>query len=138
MRRSNGSELLVTLFASLTCCSCATIISGTHQHVTFYSSPPGATVRVEGYPEVGTPGSLELARKHPHQAMIHKDGYRDETVPIECGLNIVSLGNMVFLVFGIPGLLIDGADGAMGELKPSRVSVTLQPSSPEAPPGDGN
>jgi hypothetical protein len=53
-------------------------------------------------------------------------------------LNIVSLGNAVFVPVGILGLLIDGADGAMGELKPSKVSLTLQPSSPEAPPGDGN
>lgn len=136
MRRSSRSALVAALFASLTCCSCATIISGTHQHVTFESAPPGATVRVEGYPEVTTPGSLELARKNGHQAMIHKDGYRDEAVPIKCDLNLVSLGNI--LIGGIPGLLIDAGDGAMGELKPSSVSVTLQPSSLEAPSGTGN
>jgi hypothetical protein len=118
--------------ASLGLGSCATIMYGTHQNIRFNSIPAGATVRVEGYPEIVTPGEIELWRKRSCVAVIQKEGYREVRVPISVDFNHFALTNI--LTGGIPGVMIDAFDGAMGELKPESVDVVLEPLLPEPVP----
>jgi hypothetical protein len=132
MRIRIGLVASAALLASTLLCSCATIINGRFQTIKFDSTPPGATVHVDGYPEVRTPSSIDLWRKNSCVAVISKDGYREERVPINVDFNLVALLNVVS--WSIPGVMIDAFDGAMGELKPPTVAVTLQEVSPQPAP----
>ena len=106
--------------------SCATLIDGPRQHMTFDSTPPGAVVHVDGYADVTTPNSLELAREKTHRVTIHKDGYRDATLVLDRQFNGMALGNVLLFPIGILGLAIDSNSGATGQLTPAAVSVTLE------------
>jgi hypothetical protein len=99
--------------------------------MTFDSTPPGAVVHVDGYADVTTPSSLELAREMPHRVTIRKDGYRDATLVLDRQFNGMALGNVLLFPIGILGLAIDANSGAMGQLTPAAISVTLQDAASE-------
>jgi hypothetical protein len=128
------------LAAAVVLCSCATMIDGPRQHMTFDSTPPGAVVHVDGYTDVTTPSSLDLARQKTHRVTIHKDGYRDATLVLDRQFNGMALGNVLLFPIGILGLAIDANSGAMSQLTPAAVSVTLEPGAGEplavTPPTD--
>lgn len=90
---------------------CATILRGTHQDVEFRTAPSAASVMVDGK-EYTSPVRVSLTRKHVHQVVIAKEGYRPlkfEIDPIWDGVSLV--GNMI-LPGGSVGLVYDAADGA--------------------------
>lgn len=124
-RKGKWRVVAMAAFSAFVSSSCATIISGARQRVTFESEPSGAWVHVEGYPDVRTPGSLYLSRKNSYVVRIEQSGYQEQRIPIACDLNYVAFLNI--LIGGIPGLLVDAFDGAMGELKPEAVNVNLAP-----------
>ena len=63
---------------------------------------------------------------------IQMSGYREKRIPIACDLNYVTFLNI--LIGGVPGLLVDSFDGAMGKLKPEAINVNLEPTSALAGP----
>jgi diacylglycerol kinase family enzyme len=102
---------------------CASIVSGTKQEVAFRSTPPGATVTVDGENHGGTPMTLKLSRKSRHEVSFALDGYQPYEMSLTKSLNGWYFGNILF--GGIIGLVVDAANGAMYKLTPKQVEAML-------------
>ncbi len=152
-KNKNAVLLCGALLPCLT--GCASIIKGGSQDVEFRSTPPEATFMIRDLnnkmsPISGTtPGKATLKRGAgyfdgaEYEVTVSKDGYAPVTVPLASGANLAyGLGNLV--LGGLIGyLIVDPATGAMWDLKPDVVEVTLgplgggqvvEPSPPLAPP----
>jgi hypothetical protein len=128
----SGSGLVLLMFLS----SCASIIHGGKQDVTFTSSPFGAKVVLTDRAGVEcakdeTPCTIRLERgagffsKATYKVSVEKDGYRPESAYIEGRVGAWYLaGNLVSAVI-IGWLVIDPASGAMWNLDPDTVDVNL-------------
>ena len=115
--------LIVALFMS-----CASIIHGTKQDISITSSPEAADVTVKTAGGVvaftgQTPATAKLARKNEYDVFINLAGYQESTVHINKEFDSIYLGNI--LCGGIIGLIIDAANGAMYNLAPEVINVTL-------------
>jgi len=120
----------IVLSASLA--GCATVVRGTSTEFKVVSTPPGASVRTStGFACSPTPCSIKLPRKAEFDATVTLAGYKAQTVHVRSvvggGGAAGFAGNMV--AGGLVGMAVDGADGAMNDLKPNPLSVTLQPES---------
>ncbi len=109
--------------------SCATILHGTKEKMSVDSDPAGAHVMVKtiGGVEVyqgETPTQFKLAKGKEYNVFIKLDGYKEEKVFISKNFDPITLGNI--LCGGIIGLIVDASNGAMYNLEPKTVVVTLQ------------
>jgi len=111
---------------------CASIVSGTNQHVKITSNPDAANVKVEQLSgannivqwEGKTPASIKLSRNGSYLVTLSSDGYRTEQIPVSsAGMNGWVWGNIVF--GGIIGIVIDSADGAAKNLEPNAIDVRM-------------
>jgi hypothetical protein len=108
--------------------SCATIISGTQQEVTV-SSTPKAKIEIKADSGLlvyagDSPAIVELPRKYSYTVTVQASGYSSQTLIISKQFNAWFLGNL--LLGGIVGGVVDAITGAMWNLEPSVVAVTLQ------------
>lgn len=116
--------LSLTVVSSLMLTSCATIISGTTQNVSFNSNPSNASIFVDDF-EVGkTPFQTKLERKSEHKVVIKLEGYKPYETKLTRTFNAWYLGNVIF--GGLVGLIIDPISGAIYQLTPSQVNAQLQ------------
>jgi hypothetical protein len=136
----------LTLAGGLLCLAtgCASIVSGTHQKVTFNSNPPGAKVSIvngngETVSEGTTPFTAELRKGKPYfrpgkyNLTFTKEGHAEYKQELKSTVNGWYFGNFGF--GGLVGLLIvDPLTGAMWTL-PEAVTVSLTPQT-AANPGD--
>jgi hypothetical protein len=120
----------VVLSVAMICLAarCASIAHGRYQQVPINSNPSGAAVSVEcgagPQPSGQTPVTVSLKRNaEPCKVSIAKDGYEDTSVIFARAISGWIWGNIAF--GGIPGWIIDGADGAMYNRLPESVQVTL-------------
>jgi len=115
---------------------CASIVSGRYADVTIASNPPNAhvAIRDDANREVAsfqTPGTAKLKRNRKYfmparyTAAIEAPGYETANVPIRSTGNPWALANV--LVGGVPGLIVDGATGAVWQPKPSNIHQELLP-----------
>lgn len=104
--------LLICLLAS-----CATIVSGKYQTVTFNSEPQGAKVIVNGRTLGTTPLTLPLEKASNQTLSFEKEGYNTVTLPLTTTLNGWFWGNIV--LGGLLGSTTDGLTGAVHEYSPS-------------------
>lgn len=74
--------------------SCAGIIHGTDQTVTFTSEPSGATVLIDGMSRGKTPLSVKLKKNAYDTVMIKMDGYRAITRPLNKQYDSIALLNV--------------------------------------------
>jgi hypothetical protein len=124
----------VALCASLG--ACATVTRGTQTDFKVSSTPPGASVTTStGFSCSPTPCAIKkMIRKEAFDATITLSGYKPKTVHIqslvEGGGAAGAVGNV--LVGGIIGIAVDATSGAMDDLVPNPVAVTLDPV--DAPP----
>ncbi len=110
--------------------ACATITRGTTQEVIVESTPPGAAVRTTtGFTCEATPCTFKMPRKEGFNVTISKDGYKPATVTVESkvagGGAAGFAGNVI--AGGVIGMGVDATSGAMMDLTPNPVSVTLEP-----------
>jgi hypothetical protein len=123
--------------ALLALAGCATVTRGTHDVLVVQSEPAGAHVTIS--PDGGqctTPCTMKLKRKGKYSVEIHRDGYETVTVNVQpqiVGAGAAGMAGNV-LVGGLIGAVVDGTSGAMKDLKPNPVTVTLVKL--EAPPAD--
>ena len=115
--------LITTFFVG-----CATIIHGTTQEISITSTPEAADVTIKtaggAISSTGTtPATFELSRKNEYDVFINLAGYQEESVHINKEFDALYLGNI--LCGGIVGLIVDAANGAMNNLEPSVINVTL-------------
>lgn len=120
-------SLLVMLSAVMLGSGCTTITRGTKDVLVVESDPSGADVALSNGLRGKTPTSFELPRKNALTVIISKDGY--ETVTVNVTPKVVGAGGAGMagnvLVGGLIGVAVDASTGAMKDLKPNPVRVTL-------------
>lgn len=119
--------LIAAVFMTATLSGCATVTRGTEEALVIESDPSGAEVKLSNGMTGTTPTSFKVKRKENLVATISKNGYQTATVNITSqvasGGGAAMAGNV--LVGGIIGAAVDASTGAMNELKPNPVKVTL-------------
>ncbi|WP_333610788.1 translation initiation factor 2 [Brevundimonas bullata] len=115
---------------SLSLPACATITRGTTQPFTVESSPPGARASTSnGFQCEATPCTFRMPRKDAFTVTISRDGYAEQTHSIESkmsgGGGAALAGNV--LVGGLIGAGVDATSGALNDLTPNPLIVTLEP-----------
>lgn len=118
---------LVGLSVSLP--ACATITRGTTQQFTVESSPPGARAATSnGFQCDATPCTFRMPRKDAFKVTISHDGYVTQEHQIASGVSSGGAtgmaGNLIF--GGVVGGVVDATSGAMNDLTPNPLVVTLE------------
>lgn len=126
-KRTGGNRMrkwiVVLTIAVLALTGCATIMHGSRQNINFFSTPEGATVKIDGVNVGLTPVAKELSRKSEHKVEILLEGYEPFEMMIEQRVSGWLFGNILF--GGIPGLIIDLATGGLFNLTPEQVKAEL-------------
>ncbi|HZV83351.1 MAG TPA: translation initiation factor 2 [Brevundimonas sp.] len=109
--------------------ACATITRGSSQEFTVQSEPSGARVSTSnGFQCDATPCTFRMPRKDAFRATIALPGYASQTHEIKSGISgggaAGMAGNLVF--GGIIGGVVDASSGAMNNLTPNPLIVTLR------------
>ena len=116
--------------AALMLSACATVTRGTNTNWDVQTSPAGARVETtHGYSCAATPCSLKMPRKSAFQATITKPGYKTVTATVGNRVSGGGGGAMAgnILVGGIIGAGVDASSGAMLDLRPDPLLITLEP-----------
>jgi hypothetical protein len=116
-------------FAILSICArCATVAHGRYQDVPVNSTPPGASVSVDcgnGTQNAGvTPVTVKLKRNADKCGVtLSHDGYEDASATFAKAMSGWVWGNL--FIGGIPGWIIDAADGAVYNRLPDSVQINM-------------
>lgn len=126
--------LLTAAFAS----GCASIFTGTSDPVVLNSTPPGATIEINGNLYGRTPTTVELGRSwKPQQVQFSLAGHEPQTMTIQKTFNPVTLLNIFFY----PGVIVDLITASVMKYDRLYYEAALQPhysaqSSPRSPRTD--
>src|SRR5262249_56693642 len=121
---------------------CASIMSGRYADVSVATNPAGAHVAIHDdvnreVASFTSPGVAKLRRNRKflmparYTATIESPGYQTAKVPIHSTANPWIFANVI--LGGVPGLVVDGATGAMYQPSPSKIQQDLAPI-PGSPP----
>ena len=116
------NSLLILSILILTS-SCATIMTGKTQEVTFDSEPQGAEVTVNGRVIGKTPTTIQLDKKTDQSVSFKLEGYKTQTRTLETKISAWFMGNIV--LGGFIGSTTDGITGGMHEYSPNQYYITL-------------
>jgi hypothetical protein len=110
-------------------CACGTVTRGSSTAWEVNTSPPGATVKTSNNMQCdSTPCSLKMSRKAHFTATIKKPGYK--TIDVQVTTKIATAGGAAMagnvLIGGLIGAGVDVATGAMNDLTPNPVTLTLE------------
>ncbi|WP_284653127.1 PEGA domain-containing protein [Flavobacterium terrisoli] len=116
--------ITLSIISCLLLSSCATIVSGSKQTVTFTSNPSQANVSINGLNVGKTPFETKLKRKtKEHKIVIQLDGYKPFETTLKRKFNAWYVGNLAF--GGLIGLIVDPLTGAIFKLTPDQVNAEL-------------
>jgi hypothetical protein len=123
-------KLLTAVAACALLSACATVTRGSHTNFDVQTSPAGASVTTtHGFSCPATPCSMRMPRKSAFQAMISKPGYKTVNASIgnrvSAGGGAAMAGNL--LAGGFIGGGVDASSGAMLDLRPDPLLLTLEP-----------
>lgn len=123
-----GVRLFALAGAALSLSACATVTRGTSQQFTVESSPPGASVdTTSGFSCVSTPCTFRMPRKDSFSVTVSMDGYVSQTHEVNSGMSggggAALAGNI--LIGGAIGIGVDAMSGALNDLTPNPLVVTL-------------
>lgn len=126
----NIIRLAAVTAAGLSLCACATVTRGTNTAWEVDSDPQGARVETtNGYFCETTPCSIRMPRRSEFVATLTLDGYQPARVSVTnkvgTGGGAAMAGNA--LVGGLIGAGVDVGSGAMLDLTPNPVLITLRP-----------
>lgn len=115
--------------AALSLAGCATITRGSNDTLVVNSTPTGAQVKMsDGQTCNNTPCTFKVPRKSELNVLVTKDGCKHQQVRVSNkvagGGSAAMAGNV--LVGGIIGAGVDASTGAMLDLVPNPVEVTLE------------
>lgn len=117
--------MMILLGITLSTTSCATIITGTKDKITFNSTPEGAKVLHKGVEKCTTPCTAEIFRSLSKQMVtFEKEGYVNKEVKLTKNFNAVTLVNI--LIGGAIGVGIDAATGSLTKYSPKTYNVELE------------
>lgn len=109
--------------------ACATITRGVHETWTVETDPSGAQVKTSnGFACDQTPCTFRMERKAEFGVTIAKDGYKTWTGHVThavAGGGAAGMAGNV-LVGGLIGAGVDATSGAMLDLRPNPLKVTLE------------
>lgn len=130
-----GVRALALVGVALSVPACATMTRGTTQQFTVESTPAGAHVTTSnGFECVSTPCTFRMSRKDGFNVTVSKDGYVSQTVEVTSSMSgaggAALAGNV--LVGGLIGGAVDATSGALNDLKPNPLTVTLRTPAEEA------
>lgn len=130
-----GVRALALVSVALSLPACATVTRGSSQQFSVQSTPPGAQVSTSnGFECQATPCTFRMPRKDAFRITVSKDGYVAQTHDITSSVSgaggTAMAGNI--LIGGIIGGAIDATSGAMNDLKPNPLIVTLRTPAEEA------
>jgi hypothetical protein len=127
-------HLVATVVVSaLALSGCATITRGTTTAFTVETIPSGATVATtNGYGCLATPCTFKMPRKSEFTVTITKPGYKTYTGSVVTKIAGAGGAGMAgnVLVGGLIGVGVDASSGAMLDLVPNPLKVTLEPETP--------
>ncbi len=126
-------KFIYILFLLLTMSSCASIIHGPTQSISFSSQPSGAKITVDGKEYGVTPRTVDLRRKGrlkgeistktEYAVKIEMDGFYPYEIKLQREMDGWFLGNLLF--GGLIGIIIDASNGAMYKLNPSQIVAQM-------------
>lgn len=124
-----GVRALALVGVALSLPACATITRGSSQEFTVESTPPGARVSTSnGFQCDATPCTFRMPRKDEFRATVSMDGFATQTHEIKSGISgggaAGLAGNLIF--GGIVGGVVDASSGALNDLTPNPLVVTLR------------
>jgi hypothetical protein len=125
---------------------CASVMSGRHADVTFYSNVPNAHVAIRdkrGKQVAATEAGSTIALKRKdkwvfpakYTATIDAPGFQPAEVPIDAKVNPWVFGNIAFLQLGLVGLAVDNVTGAAWMPNESTIYQELLPMNGPMPYG---
>lgn len=123
MKKTIVASIIISLLMGQA--GCATIVSGKTQDVMIRSNPSGAMVKIDEIVSGTTPMVANLVRKKRHAISISKNGFQEINQATTRGFNGWYLGNII--LGGIIGLITDPITGAMYDVEPEEINVTLPP-----------
>ncbi|MFA4900435.1 MAG: PEGA domain-containing protein [Brevundimonas sp.] len=130
-----GARAFTLVGVALSLAACATMTRGTTQEFTVESTPPGAQATTSnGFECAATPCTFRMSRKDAFNITVSKEGYVSQTHEITSSMSgaggAALAGNV--LVGGIIGGAVDATSGALNDLKPNPLVVTLRTPAEEA------
>jgi hypothetical protein len=131
------TRIVLAAAAAVSLSACATVTRGTNTAWVVETTPAGASVQTtNGFSCPQTPCTFKMPRKSEFGVTITKEGYKTHTSnvtnKVSGGGGAAMAGNV--LVGGLIGAGIDAGSGAMLDLVPNPLVVTLEPVAPPAPP----
>lgn len=121
----NKLSVVLLMGITLSATSCASIITGTKDKITFNSTPEGAKVFHKGIEKCTTPCTAEIPRSLSKQMVtFEKEGYTNKEVKLTKTFNPVTLVNI--LLGGAIGVGIDAATGSLTKYSPKEYKVELE------------
>ena len=130
------ARLSAAILAALHLCACATVVQGKSDTVELTSQPSGADVLFEdadGEREsvaCTTPCEAELRRTATWNATVSLPGHTPYRYQLRPGIGGSGPAGMAgnLIAGGVVGAMVDSRTGAMKDLSPNPVHVTLSPS----------
>jgi hypothetical protein len=123
--------IFIIYFALLGFNGCSTIMHSTTQEVELISSPPNASITVDGSKFGLSPQKINIERGTNHIITFELEGYQIYETQITRKISFWFWGNV--LNGFIPGMTIDMFTGAMYNLLPEKLEVELSPALSETP-----
>ena len=117
------------LLCAASLAACATVTRGTRQAYVIETDPPGAQVELSTGQSCVTPCALRLKRRPGFTARITREGYEPVEATVASGISGGGAAGMAgnVVLGGLIGAVVDGASGAMNELRPNPLSVRMVP-----------
>ena len=87
--------LMMIVFTAFVFTSCATILSGTSDEITFNSDPGGASIMLDGLKLGKTPATVSIKRPGfgNKEITLKLDGYEDRTFMLQKEFNVMAICN---------------------------------------------
>jgi len=130
MNRHVTSLIFLAFYLSLTgLTGCATITRGIKDTLIVETKPPGAAVTLSTGLSGVTPCSFKLPRNKVVTVRIEKDGYVPadiEVTPQLTSAGSAAMAGNIIMIGGFIGACLDICTGAMHDLLPNPISLTLK------------
>jgi len=104
--------------------ACSTFMNSTTQEINIKTEPANAKITIDGKKYGTTPQVVNIERGSNHVVKLEADGFDAYEMQVTRKLSFWFWGNVLNGI--IPGMLIDMVTGAMYNLLPEDVEVSLQ------------
>ncbi len=117
--------LMMIAFTAFVFTSCATILTGTSDDITFNSDPAGAAIMLDGLKVGKTPATVSIKRPGfgNKEITLKLDGYEDRTFMLQKGFNTMAICNLA----SWPGWVIDVVTGSIMKYSKTNYNLDLDP-----------